>query len=100
MTKFPENSTLALPGADRDAHPLRDRSRGSKEGWSSSCGSMAEMRLSICIWLVNTSRSNLFSAAMSSCGLPDNSYCLLATITRSSAKTGLEIRQTFVECQL
>jgi hypothetical protein len=70
MTKFPESSTLDLPGADRDAHPLRDRSRGLKEG-SSSCGSMAEMRLSICIWLVNTSRSNLFSAAMSSCGLPD-----------------------------
>ena len=73
MTTFPDSSTLDLPGADRDAHPLRDRSRGSKEGGSSSCGSMAEIRLAICIWLVNTSRSNLLSAAMSSCGLPDNS---------------------------
>ena len=78
MTKFPESSTLALPGADRDAHPLRDRSRGSNDGWSSSCGSMAEMRLSICIWLVNTSRSNLFSAAMSSCGLPARQTLMLA----------------------
>lgn len=65
----PESCTFALPVLDIACQPLRDLVSVSKGSETSSSGSKAEMRLSICSWLVNTSRKSLFSAAMSSCGL-------------------------------
>ena len=69
VARQPESCTLALPSLDIACQPLRDLVSVSKGSKTSDSGSKAETRLSICIWLVNTSRKSLFSAAMSSCGL-------------------------------
>ena len=69
VARQPESCTFALPVLDMACQPLRDLVSVSKGSKTSGLGSRAEMRLSICSWLVNTSRNSLFSAAMSSCGL-------------------------------
>lgn len=69
MDSSPLNSTLALPAVDKVPQPFRDLTKESKDGANSCSGSKAEIRRSIWIWLVKTSRNNLLSAAMSSRGL-------------------------------
>lgn len=76
----PESCTLALPVLDIACQPLRDLVNVSKGSDTYFSGSKADMRLSICSWLVNTSRSSLFSAAMSSCGLQQRSWDLLCKL--------------------
>lgn len=69
VARQPESCIFALPVLDIACQPFWDLVSVSKASKDSGSGSKAEMRLSICSWLVNTSRKSLFSAAMSLCGL-------------------------------